>query len=117
MTTKYKLKYTLSVDCNNGEGFDKATIMNENEKNPEIGACDSLIFISIVKPEDGSFSMDWFSWDVKDNEPCPISNLDLFKVWSLLARQVSERAPFSWQKKIAADAFATVQKLIAVVKE
>lgn len=112
MKTKYKLKYIFSSESNNGEGFEREEIIKAADENPNIGACDTYMFISIINHDCGSKSMNWFSGDVKNKEECSISNEDLFTVWAFLGKQIAERDGKDWQKEIAEKAYCAAQEVM-----
>lgn len=110
--SKYALKYKLSLDNNNNMGFSKDEIVKSHEENEMVGGTDALFIVSIIKPEDGSYSTCGFSFDGQ-NENKPISTLDMFKIFSLLASKLSEEAPREWQRYIAKETFDKVCQVIS----
>jgi hypothetical protein len=106
----YALKYNIIWDNNNNKGFTKEEI-EEAYKKEDMCASDAFLLVSILRPEDGSFSICHVSVDGQ-NENKPISDLDLFKVWSMLSNTISESAPYQWQRDIAKEAFEQVRKIV-----
>jgi hypothetical protein len=77
---KYKLKYDLSYKA--GE-FKKEDFEEDGS-----GGTDALIMFSCIYPEDGSLSTLHWSIDGRTNEPC--TDREIFKIWMLLGRKLSE---------------------------
>jgi len=101
---KYKLKYDL--DTKVGE-FTK----EELEKD-DAGGTDALILVSLLYPEDGSFSTYFTTYDGR-NEGKNLEDIEIFKFWSMLSKRLSESNTLSVKKKeIASMAFEMVRVVI-----
>lgn len=97
----YGLKYKIIVDNNDNQGFPKSKILEAAEEDNQIGGCDALLFFSILRPEDGSFSIWNDSYD-GFNEMKPISSIELFKVWAMLATKLKgDPNIHQWHRDIA----------------
>jgi hypothetical protein len=68
----YAIRYDIEIEAG---GFTK------DEHNGK-GLCDALLLVSIIKPEDGSYSQMLLSRDGKEMRE--LTQEELFKVWSLL---------------------------------
>lgn len=108
----YALKYKISFDTNNNNGFKKREVEDFTKDDPDTGAADALLLYSIIKPKSGEFSIAMLSVDGQ-NEGKPLSEIDLFKVWSLMASSLSKQAKHEWQRFIAEEAFNKVRQVIA----
>lgn len=62
--------------------------LTREEVPADMGACDAGVFLSMIYPEDGSFSMAVVSMDGRTGEP--VSDNELFKVWTLIAHRLAE---------------------------
>ena len=93
----------------------------EARKNPDVGACDAIILCSMNYPMDGSFSLEIASLDGRAGPPAyaPVSSIDLFKVWSLLAKQLSEDPELEGDERaaMAKRAFEEVRQWILVGRQ
>lgn len=67
------------------------------EIEPERGACDAAILLSLIYPEDGSFSMALVSMDGRTGDELP--DAELFKCWSMLAKHLAESRTLSHEKR------------------
>ena len=76
---KYKLKYYWNFE--NGE-FSKEDL-EEGE-----GACDAVLFASILYPDDGSYSTLFLTVDGRTNETLPDN--EIFKVWLMLGKKLMD---------------------------
>lgn len=66
-----------------------------------IGACDAFIFASILYLEDGSYSLQYFSQDGRNNGKELNSN-EIFKAWILLASNLMEKKDLpEWKRMLA----------------
>jgi hypothetical protein len=91
----YKLKYslkTISGEFSRGEALYWAEQFTDN------GATDALIITSVLYPEDGSLSMKTFSIDGR-NEGKDLEDIELFKLWILLAGTLQESKTLPASKK------------------
>lgn len=109
--SNYALKYKITFDTNHNKGFSKQEILDFVIEDPDVGAADALFIVSIIRPPTGEFSIHTFSIDGQ-NKGIPLSKVDLFKIWSLMACNLSKQAKYEWQKFIAKDAFNKVRKVI-----
>lgn len=73
---KYAIKYELNADSKK-EGYDK-----EEAENGKYGLCDAFIFISIIQPEDGRYSIGLYSADGKEKRD--LTHEEIFKAWLML---------------------------------
>lgn len=78
----YKLKYELTTDVGS---FTADQIKAENK-----GGTDALFLISMLYPEDGSFSMSFFSKDGRNGGQA-LPDTEMFKAWLLMGHKLSER--------------------------
>lgn len=53
------------------------------------GLCDAVLFCSIIFPEDGSYSLHFFPVDGRSEQEA-LSDKEMFKVWALLSKRLSE---------------------------
>ena len=63
----------------------------------DVGACDALLLVSILYPEDGSLSLQMVGCDGRTGKT--LDDLELFKVWTMLAKHLSESETLSGVKK------------------
>ncbi len=108
----YALKYKISFDTNQDKGFSKQEALELTKEDPDSGAADALFFVSVLKPKSGEFSIATLSMDGQ-NKGKPLSEIDLFKIWSLIACGLSKKAAHEWQRFIAEEAFNKVRQVIA----
>lgn len=90
----YKIKYKIV-----GGKFSKKQLENNSK---DWGACDALLLTSIVYPEDGSLSVLFIPLDgrkLKNKNPEPLEDNELFKIWYLLASRLSNSKVLSDEKK------------------
>jgi hypothetical protein len=100
---KYKLKYKLEHECGN---FEKESI-KEGE-----GATDALLIFSLLYPEDGSYSQYHYSIDGRNNGQ-EISDNDLFKIWTMLTKRLSDSKTLANNKKaFAGDVFKVIREAV-----
>lgn len=111
---KYKLKYELYFDNNNGDGFTEDDIKSEVEKNEHLGACDACVFVSIIKSEGESFSVKFGSFDGSKKDITQISNIDLFKVWGLLAEKLSEEMEEGFGKELTKETASKIREHVTM---
>lgn len=106
----YSLKYKFEFEHSN-KGF-----TNKEIEDSECGGTDALFIASIVRDgitsHDGASSVKFFSFDGQ-NPDVALPRTEIFKVWSMLASNLSEdnNVP-EWQKEIAKEAFLKVKKII-----
>src|ERR1700761_5540680 len=62
-----------------------------------LAACDAVVVLSMIYPEDGSFSLAVPSLDGRTGEP--VTDADLWKVWTMLAKNLSESPTLSAPKR------------------
>lgn len=77
----WRCKYTIDMEAGRFtredlEGDDKA------------GGCDAFVFVSMLYPEDGSYSQVVLSFDGRA-DGAELDDTDLFKVWSMLGAQLA----------------------------
>jgi len=80
MSHKYKLLYEVEPDPN---GVEKEDIPEGK------GASDALVIMSIIFPEDGSYSWNMYSWDGRTDKE--LDNDELWKAWLMLTKSLSMR--------------------------
>jgi hypothetical protein len=79
------------------------------------GACDAVVILSLLYPEDGSFSMLPMSRDGRTGEE--LSDAELFKCWTLLAAHLAESKTLSPEKRqLAAQLFDVVRQAVATAR-
>jgi hypothetical protein len=81
----YRVKYR--VDELEAGNFTKAECLEAG------GGCDALVLISMLFPEDGSYSQQVVSFDGRAGGD-PISDSDLWKVWAMIAAQLAQNESF-----------------------
>lgn len=87
---EHKYRLTYSATAHPG-GIEKKDV-------PEnAGACDAMIFVSMIYPPDGSFSMMHFSKDGRTDEELPVA--EIWKAWALMAKSLSENLNLSPGKR------------------
>lgn len=97
----YGLKYKIIVENNDGKGYPKSTMIKMADEDEFVGGCDALLFFSILRPEDGSFSIYHNSYD-GFNELKPITSIELFKVWAMLASKLKDDPEIhQWHRDVA----------------
>lgn len=95
MQHKYKLKYDINTES--GEFSVKELKM------AKVGGTDALIIISMLFPEGGSYSQDFFAIDGKNNGK-DISSLDYFKAWMLMGVALAKRTDLDDMRRAIASA-------------
>lgn len=104
-TPPYHLKYYLNYKSGK---FTKEDL--DNECNDYLGGTDALLLISIIKA-DGGFSIALMGHDGETD--AELRDIDLFKVWSLMAQRLVESTTLSvTHKEIARATFETIRNLI-----
>ncbi len=87
---KYALRYNLNEEWRE-EGFTA-------EEAGENGLCDALIGISVILPEDGSYSQAVFSSNGKEKREC--TQKEIFKAWLMLGLSLHDTGKLEgWQKE------------------
>lgn len=105
MNHKYKTKYKLKPE------YGKFT--EEEIRKERIGGCDAFIFFSIIFPEDGSYSQTFYSFDGR-NKGKELSSNDLWKVWAMMSKNLSDRTDLSeWKRELAEMTFNTIKEVIS----
>lgn len=104
MSGTYKVKYHLEPEA--GE-FTKAQCEETG------GGCDALVLVSMLFPDDGSYSQRVVSFDGR-NGGDQISEEDLFKVWSLIAYELSQNDEF---RKTSPGRHGVVAAVHATIKD
>lgn len=103
MSHKYKIRYKLEPEV--GE-------FSADECGQAGGGTDAYIFFSLIYPEDGSFSMNFFPKDGR-NDGKELDDNEIFKVWSLLASRLARSETLDEGKKTFAEAvFDTFRKSV-----
>ena len=83
MGHKYKLRYRWEPEA--GE-------FSKDDCTEGRGGTDAAILFSLLYPEDGSFSMNFWTWDgraAKDGRIPVLDDKELFKVWALLSQRLA----------------------------
>ncbi len=87
---KYSVRYLLEHESKK-QGFDK------QDASEAQGLCDAYLFISILRPKDGSYSEYFFSHDGETDKE--LTDRDLFKHFGLLTMKLSRSENLlAWQK-------------------
>jgi hypothetical protein len=103
MKTTYPLSYRLD---HRPEGIPREQIERDG-----LGAADAVILISIIRPEDGSLSTVITSLEGATGQE--ISDIELFKAWTLMAKRLSESKTLEPGKKaLAGNVFEDVRQAI-----
>jgi hypothetical protein len=90
---KYKLIYALEK---------KPKGVTKNKVPDGYGACDAVLFCSMMYPPDGSFSVYFMGVDGRKEDKDKFENLEdieWFKVWTLLASRLAQSKTLSADKK------------------
>jgi len=75
------------------------------------GGCDAILVASIVRSSEGSVSYAFLSRDGETGSP--LSVVEQFKAWSMLAHELAEDPELSERKRaIARDAFERVRAIV-----
>lgn len=100
----YKLKYFLKAES--GE-FKKEIADKEG-----CGLTDALLVVSMLYPEDGSYSQTFFSFD-GNNKGEDISDNDLFKMWICIASTLKGKSDLvKWKREFAETVFQSYREAI-----
>jgi len=90
---KYKLTYKMKK---RPEGI----LEKDLDKSQGSGACDAVLFCSLVYPEDGSFSCYFLGIDGrKPKNDDPLEDKEWFKVWTLLGSRLADSKTLPADKK------------------
>jgi hypothetical protein len=88
---KYSMRYTLKPEAKK-DGFTKEDAMKG------VGLCDAYLFVSILRPPDGSYSEYFFSNDGQKNGE-ELTDRDLFKHFCMLTMKLCKSENLiEWQK-------------------
>ncbi len=106
---KYKLLYKLEATPD-GVPVDKI---------PEgMGACDAVLFCSMIYPADGSFSVYFIGKDGRRTDGKDLDDNEMFKVWSLLANRLGASTTLSeGKKKLAGEVWEIIRGAVLAQKE
>jgi hypothetical protein len=100
MEKKYGIKYRVE----NGS-FGVEEIISTDS-----GACDEILWASIMNGPDGAMSAQWASMDSKGE---PLSMVQVFKVWALLAASLENEQSLSFEfRDIAKQVHERVKKYV-----
>jgi hypothetical protein len=100
---KYKLTYKI-------ERITKKEML-EDPKRQDEGAADAFVFVSILYPPDGSLSTMIFARDGRNGKV--LDDLEVFKVWTMIAKQLSESKSLSFNKQVFCQhVFKSIQQAI-----
>lgn len=101
---KYKLKY--KVDYERGE-FTSEQI----KAHPNNGGTDAIIVHSLIFPEDGSLSHNFYSIDGRTSDA--LGDTDTFKAWSMMAFALKDRSDLpAWQREIVTQVYDKIREAI-----
>ena len=104
----YRMNYRLVP---RPEGFDKAEAMRLVEEE-DLGSCDAVLVASIIRNPDGSSSTGIFSAD-GDNDGKELTAIEQFKVWSLMAHQLSNTPELGeGQRMLCAETFEIIRAAV-----
>lgn len=102
---KYAIKYELNAG-NRKEGYDK-----DDAENGKYGLCDAFIFISIIKSEDGSYSLGMSSADGKEKRA--LTQEEIFKVWLMMGVSLHDEGKLlDWKKSFVELHAETIRMLM-----
>lgn len=105
---RYKIAYRLEYNL---DGMTKEELLEKN-----LGGCDAIVVISVVRPSDGSLSTVIASLDGNTSEEMPGD--ELFKAWIMMAKKLSESKTLGPNKKLfATQTFETIREIIMSKKE
>jgi hypothetical protein len=100
---RYPLSYTLKRE-------DPPLTKDQIDTN-EIGASDAVVILSMIYPEDGSFSLAIDSLDGRTGDE--VTDNELWKVWTMMASRLAESKTLSESKRsLAQELFACVATAI-----
>lgn len=109
---QYSLMYQFKILKEGPRSISKEEAKSENLKNPDIGACDSLILVSILKGEE-VISHKICSFDGFDQGQ--VSTDELFRtVISFALKILNSTDAKQWQKDLCKDFFEKCQEEICV---
>lgn len=76
-----------------------------------LSACDAVVILSMLYPDDGSFSLLPISLDGRTGEP--VTDNELWKVWTLIAHNLAQSADLSEGKRaLCATVFDMVREVV-----
>jgi hypothetical protein len=103
---KYLLTYTLEPE-QHPDGVEKKDIPEGK------GACDAFVFLSLLYPEDGSFSLKLITLDGRKGGEFPVMDSDeVWKCWAVLASMLSRDKTLHTEKREFCDLiFETIRML------
>lgn len=101
MSHKYHLTYTVQAHPGG---------LSADEIPPDTGACNAAIIISLLFPEDGSYSHAVFPFDGRNGEesvPGRLSPQEEFKAWQMWALQLAKTLPPGGKQQLVQLLFET----------
>lgn len=98
MSHEYKLSYRLD---RNDPPIDTEEARRRAEEDG-LGSCDAAVLLSILFPEDGSYSMLLRSLDGRSGEP--LSDAEVFKAWWMLAKRLGDSTTLEPRRAVLAKA-------------
>jgi hypothetical protein len=117
MSHKYKMKYKFEPE--RGE-FTKEDL----KKAGDVGGTDAMILFSLIYPEDGSFSLNFWTYDGRQPEDhdkqrgiAELPDQELFKVWMMLASRLGRSTTLSEPKRqFAQDVHQTISDILTTAR-
>ncbi len=104
MGEKYYLTYCIEARP------DGITAEQIQEAEGDLGGCDAVVLCSILYPEEGGCSVLAVSLDGRTGEP--LSTLEVFKVWGMLAHTLIDAGLPLWADTIVRAAFGSIQRFV-----
>jgi hypothetical protein len=105
---KYNLKYSWDAVAGN---FSKEDIKGEHD-----GLCDAMMVVSILFPEDGSYSQMIMSADGRTGKE--LSQDDIFKVWQMIAFTLERNNGLEgWHKEIIKQVCLSIRQIIKAQRD
>jgi len=79
---------------------------------------DAFVYISILYPEDGSFRVEFQAADGRSGKLTDLSDIELFKVWTLLASRLSDSSELDQNRRyFCEEVFNVVKQVISTTRE
>ena len=107
MSHEYKIKFDFKREI--------GSFTADEIRGTDSGATDAFVFVSILYPKDGSYSMHFSSVDGRNNGE-PLSDDELFKVWSLLSKRLSEGDLSESKKQFVSSVWDAIKRAVLGAK-
>lgn len=90
---RYRIRYKTEIEV--------GSFTREEIYAKEAGGTDALLYASIICPEDGSYSIVWFSKDGRTGEE--LTEKEIFKAWLMLAGRLAKSSELDFMRRRFAD--------------